>query len=96
VIAFVPSIKRMFLMFVILKTDQLTMASEAEIVAQGGAKGGERLAGLLAHGMAAGVAEQRLKLPLDGLETLLCHAAILLLAVCEEKDAPGLTFNQTQ
>jgi len=96
VIGFIPSIKRMFLMFVILKADQLAMAGEADIIAQGGAEDGERRAGLLAHGMAASVAEQRLKLLLDGLETLLCHAAILLFAVCEEKDAPGLTFNQTQ
>ncbi|MDZ7872716.1 MAG: hypothetical protein U5N27_05805 [Rhizobium sp.] len=83
-------------MFVILKADQLAVAGEADIVAQGGAEDGECLAGLLAHGMAAGVAEQRLKLLLDGLETLLCHAAILLFAVDGEKDAPGLTFNQTQ
>ncbi|MGE8104121.1 hypothetical protein ACQKP1_10595 [Allorhizobium sp. NPDC080224] len=83
-------------MFVILKTDQLPMAGEAEIVAQRGAEDGERLPSLLAHGVAAGVAEQRLKLLLDGLKTLLGHVAILLLAVDDEKDAPGLTFNQTQ
>ncbi|MGC4407306.1 hypothetical protein D4A92_17720 [Rhizobium rosettiformans] len=83
-------------MFVILKADQLTVAGEAEIVAQGGAEDGECLPSLLAYGVAAGVAEQCLKLLLDGLETKLCHAAILLFAVYEVKDARGLTFNQTQ
>lgn len=86
----------MFLMFVILKYDQLAVTREAEIVAQSGAEDGERLPSLLAYGVAAGVAEQCLKLLLDGLKTKLCHAAILLFAVYAKKDACGLTFNQTQ
>jgi len=96
VILFVPSIKRMFLMPIILKADQLPMAGEADVVAQGGAEGFQCLAGLLADRLALRVAHQAREPLRKGVNAGFCHGVLLLIECDEKQDAPGLTFNQTQ
>lgn len=86
----------MFLMPIILKTDQLAMAGEADVVAQGGAQGFERPAGLLADRLALRVAYQARKPLREGVNAGVCHGVLLLIECDEKQDAPGLTFNQTQ
>lgn len=86
----------MFLMPLILKADQLPMAGEADVVAQGGAEGFERLAGLLPDRLALRVAHQARKPLRKGVNAGVCHDVLLLIECDEKQDAPGLTFNQTQ
>ncbi|PLK71226.1 hypothetical protein C0V73_11545 [Rhizobium sp. TH135] len=63
----------MFLMPIILKTDQLAMAGQAEIIAQGGAEWREHAACGGMHGATAGCLLKRGQGQLQGLERVAKH-----------------------
>jgi hypothetical protein len=86
----------MFIMSVILKCDELVVAGEAEIVAKCRAERGECPAGGLAGGAVARLRHQGGELLAQGLEGCRSHGCNPPWLGCEKKDAPQLTFNQTQ
>jgi hypothetical protein len=90
------SLKRMFLMFIILKADVLAMVGQAQIVAQGGAQRREHAARGGVHGASAGCILKPGKDQLQGLQQGAKHGVSSSFPVGDMEDAPGLTFNQTQ